>query len=128
MPGTRIQPLDFTHGLEGVGPEDEVDRPVLPPSEALRPSPQGAVSPVEELIRADTLANVIDACIRPDIADLGICRPERYGPLLAQAQDTLAEVRRRNSNPDLDELSAVLEGQVDLHDLLGYYLQSLLNA
>lgn len=128
MPGTRIRPLDFTHGLEDVDPIGEIDRPVLPPSETLRPSPQGPASPVEELIRADTLADVVDACIRPDIADLGICRPERYGALLAQAHDILADVPRGSADPDLEDLAAVLEQQGDLHDLLGYYLQSLLNA
>lgn len=129
MPTSRIRPLDFNHGLEDIEPFDQgVDRPRLPPSEMLQPSRQGPASPVEELIRAHSFSDALDASIRPAIADLSICRPERYNRLLAEAQNILGEIGQRSGDPDIDGLCAVLDQQGDLRDLLGYYLQSLLNA
>ena len=123
-----IRPLDFNHGLEDVEPFQAADQPRLPPSESLQPSTQGPASPIEELIRAHSFADAIDASIRPVIPDLSICRPERYGTLLAEAQDILTEARDRTGDPDIDGLTEVLERQGKLRDLLGYYVQSLLNA
>jgi len=128
VPTSRIGPLDFNHGLEDVEPFQATDRPSLPPSELLQPSNQGPASPIEELVRANSFADTIDACIRPAISDLSICRPERYGALLSEAQNILAGVRERSGDPDVDALVGVLERQGQLRDLLGYYLQSLLNA
>jgi hypothetical protein len=128
MPTSRIGPLDFNHGLEDVEPVQDTGRPVLPPTESLRPSTQGPSSPVEELIRARSFADTIDACIRPVVSDLSICRPERYGALLAEAQDIVARARQGSDDPDMDGLAAVLERQGELRDLLGYYVQSLLDA
>ena len=129
MPTSRIRPLDFNHELEDIAPLGETDRAVLPQSEQLRPSTQGPDSPIEELISAHSFADTIDACIRPAIADMSICRPERYGALLAEAQDILDQARRGGGDdPDIQGLVEVLDRQSDLRDLLGYYMQSLLNA
>jgi hypothetical protein len=129
MPTSRIRPLDFNHGLEDVEPfQQEVDRPRLPPSELLQPSTQGPASPIEELLKTRSFGDALDSSIRPAINDLSICRPERYGRLLAEAQEILGEAGERTGDPDIDGLSAVLDRQSGLRDLLGYYLQSLLNA
>jgi hypothetical protein len=129
MSTSRIRPLDFNHGLEDIEPfQQEFDRPRLPPSELLQPSTQGPASPVEELLKARSFGDALDHSIRPAINDLSICRPERYGRLLTEAQEILAEAGARTGDPDIDGLCAVLDHQGHLRDLLGYYLQSLLNA
>jgi hypothetical protein len=129
MPSSRIRPLDFNHGLEDVEPfQQEVDRPRLPPSELLQPSIQGPASPIEELIKARSFGDALDSSIRPAINDLRICRPEHYGRLLAEAREIVGEAGERSGDPDIAGLGAVLDHQGELRDLLGYYLQSLLNA
>jgi hypothetical protein len=129
VPNFHIGPLDFSNGLEDVAPARQDEHLGLPKSELLQPSRHGPASPVEELIGVSSFADAIEASIQPPIADMSICRPERYGALLAEAQDLLAATRRRTgSNAEIDELVSVLDRQNELRDLLGYYVQSLLSA
>jgi hypothetical protein len=129
MAGSRISRLDFQYGLEEVSPLRPADHAGLPTGGALQPSNEGPASRVEELVAAPSFAGAIDEFVRPQIADLGICRPERFAALLAEAREILQHQGDAAAGGAASpELVDVLERQDGLRDLLGYYVQSLLSA
>lgn len=129
MPAPRIPSLNFRYGLEDVTPVVPTDRAVLPTGGNLQPTDGGPASEVEELVKAPSFATAIDDFIRPQIADLAICRPERFAALLDETREILKRHGHEAGSADAsDDLVAVLERQDGLRDLLGYYVQSLLSA
>ena len=129
MPADRIPSLNFRYGLEDVTPVTPPDRAVLPTGGSLKPTDSGPGSQVEELVGAPSFSTAIDDFIRPQIADLAICRPERFATLLEEAHEILKRRGHEAGGSDAsDDLMAVLERQDGLRDLLGYYVQSLLSA
>jgi hypothetical protein len=129
MPAPRIPSLNFRYGLEDVTPvAPSSERAVLPTGGNLQPTDGGPASEVEELVRAPSFATAIDDFIRPQIADLAICRPERFATLLDETRDILERRAHQEGGGANDDLMDVLERQDGLRDLLGYYVQSLLSA
>lgn len=125
MPTSRIGSLHFDYGIEDIVPVEKVKTDRLPDSGNLLPSHEGMSSHVEELVRANSFEDTIDAFINPEIANAAICRPERYNALLRDVEESVSD---DEDDPDLRNLAKVLKHQGELRGLLQYYVQSLLNA
>jgi type III secretion protein X len=137
----EVRPLParfFDRGIDAI-----VDSPgsagapeaLLPPGAgALAPAAQAHVSALDGLLAAVNLDALLDAAIRPGLADADLLMPARFQAVVEAVQSRLHDLAdaRRHADPPLGRLlaeaAAVLDEEAGLRDLLRTSLRSLLQG
>jgi type III secretion protein X len=122
----------FERGIDSV-----VEMPkdlFVPDSQELAPATLATPAALEELLQAENLESLLEASVRPELAERGLLAPHRFlaaiGSALALFESQADE--RRHANPRLgkllDHAAGVLAEEIALRDLLQMYRGALLQG
>ena len=125
----------FDRGIDSiVGSPGAPEALLLPGSGGLAPAAQAHVSALDDLLDVTNLDALLDAAVRPALAEAELLMPTHFQAALEAVQARLHGVAdaRRHANPPLgrllDEAAAVLDEEAGLRELLRTYLRSLLQG
>jgi type III secretion protein X len=126
--------LFFDRGIDRVVDAPDAAQASLPEGDALVPAALARWAALEELLHAENLESLLDAWVRPELAERELLAPRAFR---AAMEAVLARFRgtaqaRRQANPRLgrllDEAARVLGEDIELRDLLQMYRGALLQG
>lgn len=125
----------FDRGIESiVGTPVGVDELYLPDTHDLAPAALARATALDELLAATNLESLLEASVRPDLAERDLLSPQRFRAVMDAVLARFARVAdaRRHANPRLarllDGAHRVLADETELRELLRVYRTALLQG
>jgi hypothetical protein len=125
-----LRSLNFDTGIEQIIREQGESDARLPQSSSIFPSVEQTRPQLDQVLKRESLDDLVDSFLRPKVHHLEVLLPERYAALLDETQKELKAIAKRDRQlgAELRDAAELLAEEQELRALLHAYRNTLLQA